>query len=643
MAEPVSTLVESAYAIERSGDIAGAFRHARQALDQARASGEGEAIASALNCLAFFQFRLGHYDQARVLSREALADAAPESAARADALLMLGMCAAETDDLAGGEELYHQAIDLSRQLGCPRTLFRALHNLSVGVYMARGQFELALAGDQEALRLAAAHGLQELTWAPWVTIAWTFYLTGRFAQAYSALEGLRPAAPPGSEAEGYYFCIGANLALEEAEPDRALPLYSQARSIAEATGAPDLGVWVRLGLCRYHRAIGDAAAARDWANDAWIVAARVGYRHLQAIALLERGRAEWQGGDLAAANGDLREAIEIFGSLGTLFDLARGRLLLAVLLREIKDQGAAPAWKKAARTILDGGYACLLQQERALVFPLTAEYLADSDAELAALTASCIEHLQRVPPPPLRVVALGALELWQGARHVDRRVLHKRHAGELFALLLLNRSHSLSFDQIAEALWPDRDSASARVLFHNATSSLRRALEPELPDKFPSRYLTVDEGEAKLCLPPGSNVDFEAFEKSCESGNWHAALRLYGGELLPDSLYADWTIVRRERLTGLYERALLEDAQARFACGAYQEALDNCSRVLEIEPWNEQAGLLGMRAEVAQNHLAGARRLYRDLEKSLQEEFNAAPQPEVRDLYLKLANPPGAD
>jgi tetratricopeptide (TPR) repeat protein len=518
MVGSLSTLIEESYAVERSGQISAAFRHAREAVNQARASGEAEAIAAALNCLAFFHFRLGHYDQASLLSQEALSHAASDSAACADALLMLGMCATETDDLAAGEALYHRTIDLSRQLGSARTLFRGLHNLSAGVYMPRGQFELALAADEEALHLATEHGMPELAWAPSLTIAWVYWLTGRLSQAYQALDALQQVALPGSVAEGYYYCVLGNLALDEGTPDRAPPLYARTRSIAEVVGAPDLNVWVRLGLSRYHCTIGDPSGGQAWANDAWTVAARVCYRHMQGIALVERGRAAWQGGDSAKAEADLRAAIDILDLLGTVFDLARARLLLAAFLQESKHQEAAAAWESAARAILDGGFSFLLQQERALAFPLTAEYLASADPALATVSASCVEHLQRVPPPPLHVVT-------------------------------------------------------------------------------------------------------------------------HGGDLLPECLYAEWTVVPRERLCSLYERALLKRAGIRFGSACYQEVLDDCGRVLEIEPWREQAVLLGMRAALALNDFARARRLYRDLEKTLREELNAAPQEELQTLFRSLAKP----
>jgi DNA-binding SARP family transcriptional activator len=98
---------------------------------------------------------------------------------------------------------------------------------------------------------------------------------------------------------------------------------------------------------------------------------------------------------------------------------------------------------------------------------------------------------------------------------------------------------------------------ASRTSFHQATSALRRALEPDLPDKFPSRYLKVDEGQAKLCLPPGSRIDYQDFETRCKQGEWQAALSFYAGDLLPEFRYADWAIAQRQRLMQDYQRALL--------------------------------------------------------------------------------------
>lgn len=632
---PVATLIEESLALERSGEIAAALRKAHEALDRARALGESEAIAAALTCLGFLQFRTGAYNEACSLARDALIRAPRDSHVCADALLLLGMCATETNDLATGEEYYLRAIQLSRQLGYERALLRSLHNMAAAIYMPRGQFELALAADAEALRLAHDRRMPELAPSPLIMMAWVYWLTGQRERAYATLEELERIVEPGSTAAGYAWCIRANLALDEGAPEKAQPLYAHARSIAEATGSPDLNINVRLGLSRLTRAIGDAAAAHAWAGDALTLATRVGYCHFQGVALVERGRAAWALGDSTAAETDFRAAISVMAPLGVEFDLARAALLLAALLHAQKRDDTAAISADVMRRITQGGYAFLLEQERALAFPLIAACLGSSDPEIKALAVTLLAHLARVPPP-LRVFTLGRFEVWQGTRRIEKHVWSRRRAGELFRLLLLSPRRSLSREQVFEALWPEKEPEAAQECLHQATSALRRALEPDLPDKFPSRYLKVEEGLVTLHLPPGSWVDFEAFEQYIRAREWENALALFEGEPFPDDRYADWAAMPCRRLKECFLEALLAVAQAHLDAGRPHEALDACRRILAVDAWQEEAVRLGMLACLSLNDRAGALRLYRDLERTLREDLGVAPQADLRKLYYNL-------
>jgi hypothetical protein len=161
----VTELTQESHTLERAGDIAAALQRAEQAVEQARTAGSPLEVAVGLNCVAFHHFRMGHYGQARALAKEALSGATADTPTRVDSLLMPGMCATETSDLAAGEDFFLRAIDLSRQLGYHRGMVRGLQSLSVSVYMPRGQFELSLTASAEALRLAKEQGVRDLVWA----------------------------------------------------------------------------------------------------------------------------------------------------------------------------------------------------------------------------------------------------------------------------------------------------------------------------------------------------------------------------------------------------------------------------------------------------------------------------------------------
>ena len=626
-------------AYERSEAIPAALQRAGKALETARALGEPEALAAALVSVARLRFRLGQYDTAEALAGEAVSLAAPDAPALAAAYQVLANCAAETGRLVEAEAYYRSAADLAREIGYHWAQAAAMHGLAAGVYLPRGRFDLALAADEEARGVAAKQGQPRWLIGPLVMISMLCQMTGRRAGAQAALDELSGLVTPGSMVHGYNLCICAALSLDDGKLEAAQALLGRARTIAEACGEPWLNISVRLGLSRCYRLSGDGPNARAWADDALTFARRVGYRHEQGKALIECGRAAWLCGNEAAAEGELRAAIGVSEELDATFDLACARFLLAALLHRQNRSEAGAAWQEAARAIIEGGFAFLLEQERALAFPLLASHQGSSDARLARLCAVLLEQLGRVPPPALRVLTLGRWEVWQGSRSVQKRALHRRRAGELLALLLLAPGRRLSSEEVFEALFPDREPAAAQILFHHATSALRRILEPDLPDKFPSRYLTVEEGQVALILPPGSWADLDAFEAHCRRGEWEEALALYGGDLLRDYAYADWALAPRERLVLFYQRALLAAAEAYLEEGQFAQALDACRRLLVVEPWHEQAVLVGMRACVAQNDLAGARRLYLKLEKTLLHDLDTSPQAELLSFYQSLTPP----
>ena len=150
----IDTLLDESINMERSGQIGAALERARRALEEAQAGDDAEGRAGALVRLGNIHYRLGHYAEARVAAEQALTHAALLSRNRADALILLGLYAFETDSLAEAESLFLAADDLCRQIGYDQARFRALHNLAACVYSLRGQFDLGLAADEEAYRMA---------------------------------------------------------------------------------------------------------------------------------------------------------------------------------------------------------------------------------------------------------------------------------------------------------------------------------------------------------------------------------------------------------------------------------------------------------------------------------------------------------
>lgn len=634
--EKVYRLIEESRTLEKQGNIAAAIQRAQRARQLAQKQNDNEGEASALNAIAYAHIRLGHYDQARQYCEQALNLAGDEAPSRVDALLNLGICAGETNNLDTLEEYCAQAIDLSRQIGYQRALVRGLHMFACMIYMPRGQFVLALAIDEEALKIAQASGLLDLAWGPLLTMCYVHWLAGQATMTRVRLAELQKVIVPGSLGDGYWHYIQANLALEAGEIEQARLLFTGTLSIAEGNGISENLFLARLGMSRLYRALNDMPSAQAWTNEALAIAQRIGYLHLQGQALIERSRTCWGMGDFKNAEADLRAAIALLAPQRLDFDLAIATLLLAALLRQQNHPDALAVWQEASSRLVQGGFAFLADRERSLSYPLIIQGLKSCDKANFEASNNLLEHLQRVPPLPLKITTLGGWQIQAGGRPINLTLLRQRRAGELMALLLVSPSRCLAVEQVIDALWPDKDPISAQPLLYHATSTLRHALEPDLPEKFPCRYLRVEDGKIALNLPPGSQVDYEIFMNCIRREEWDGALAWYGGTFLPEYRFAGWAESHRRWLSQNYQRALLIKAETCLAENQFQRALDVCQVILADDPWQEQAVLVGMKACIRLENSTGAIRLYRNLEKVLRNELDVEPQAELQSLYRSL-------
>jgi DNA-binding SARP family transcriptional activator len=205
-----------------------------------------------------------------------------------------------------------------------------------------------------------------------------------------------------------------------------------------------------------------------------------------------------------------------------------------------------------------------------------------------------------------------------------------RHAQALAALLALRPRPRLR-DAIAADLWPDFDGPSA--------SSLRQALwlvRTGLANSGVEPDSVLDVGQDTLGLRSDLELetDVGSFEQMVAGGARTAAraLDLYRGDLA-EGLGHECFAADRERLSDLYEDALVAVAQDRLEAGDMAGARSAATQVLARDPLREEAhtvliaayGQAGSRSQVV--------RQYRRLCEVLQAELAVAPLPETDAMY----------
>lgn len=633
--EAIRDLIRRASALEKAGEMAKALEIARRAFEAA--SGEPALQASAGSCLAYLHNHLGRFDEALIWAQRAVDLVSEDRPTRAEALLIRGICLSDLGELETTEASLLEAMELARESGARHTLQHCLHVLSAGVYIPRGNFELALAADHESLEMAEALGLEDQLWFPLVTLGWVYWIQGRIRQAEDVLQRLSLVVQPYSLGQGYYFCLAGDLAQEGNETSGTPELYAKARSIADIIGDPGLGAELRVGLSRFHRRYSNVATALGWARDALKVAERAHSSPTLGWAMIETAQCLMTLGRLQEADELLKKAETHARKIGARFDLAR-ILLLRASLHYQQDRGTAGRyWTAAIEQIYGGGFGFLVERERSLVFPLLKAF-GSSPGKVGAASAKMLKVLEQLPPPPLHIRCLGVMEICQGGRMLSPRSMEKRRAGDLFQLLVISPGHRLQTDRVIEMLWPGKDPSTGAAKLHQASSTLRRALEADLPERFPSRYLHLQSGWISLDLPEGSTVDFEEFEAFWKKGEYCRALDLYRGDLLSPPNAEDHFIILRESLKQKTIQAAIKIAGRELAAGHNEEALEACLRALRLEPWHEQAVLIGMQALWALKQRAAAIRLYRQLSQRLQDELGVQPGEEVREYYRSIAS-----
>jgi DNA-binding SARP family transcriptional activator len=640
MLQEIERLLEECDLIEAGGETQTAIERAQQALQAAQQTNNTDLIAQAHIKLAKLLTSVGRCDEARSLAEDTLSDN-QENWIGVEAYIILGNCASETESIRVAEDLYHKAAEQARKVDYRAGLASALHCLAASIHMIRGHFDLALTTMEHAADLRQDSGPPD--WGLYFLRAYVYQITGDSQRVRSALDQLLPLVRPATRVAGAYYFLWARQALDDEEYERAKEYLRLALRIANNTGVPNLNIWVRLEQSRYYRLTGDPSAARSWAEDAARYAERVGFKHFYGMALAEAGQAAWDSGDMVSAEEYLLNARQVLTSFGAAYNLARTTFLLAAFYQRDKKPQNIKAWLEACENILKGGFAFILERERALAFPLVAFHLKSRNNNARAAAEGLLQHLSKVSPPALRIYGLGQFVLWQSRRRIPDQAWNRRKAGELCRFLLLKPNHSAGREEILDGLWPDSSPSTGQAQFHQATSTLRHILEPDLPDKFPSRYLSVEGERVYLNLPPGSLVDFERLEtilpqsiRSMNIDDLEQALSLYVGELFPMDRYNDWSVSRRKSLEEQYLRGLLALGQAYLDKQQYFKVLECSRRIMQIDAWNEDAVLLGMKAYIHMRDIPRAMRLYKDLESTLQKELDLAPRADLRALVKEL-------
>jgi predicted ATPase/DNA-binding SARP family transcriptional activator len=209
----------------------------------------------------------------------------------------------------------------------------------------------------------------------------------------------------------------------------------------------------------------------------------------------------------------------------------------------------------------------------------------------------------------------------------------------LLAWLVLHRRAPLARDALAFAFWPDATEDDARGDLRRHLYYLAKALPPPGPEP----WIVADKKTVAWNARAPAAIDVADFERLTGldgDAGLEAAAELYRGPLLEG--YDDaWLEAERERLKALAQRTLLA-LVARHEEADPVRAVAYAQRLLQLDPWREDALRSLMAARFRSGDRTGALRDYREFAARLRAELDVDPMPETTASYEAIASANGA-
>ena len=245
------------------------------------------------------------------------------------------------------------------------------------------------------------------------------------------------------------------------------------------------------------------------------------------------------------------------------------------------------------------------------------------------------------PKSSIRIYLLGRFEIVREGRTLRADEWPRRKAAALIKYLAIQKR--LVKDQAIDLFWPDSDLDSGANNLYRTLHELRQTLNKSLGEDSADLVFQFEDGV--LSLDDSVWVDAIELERLCSAlsknqseqiVSLEEAIALYQGDLLPDDLYAEWTLTLRESLRRACHDASLALAGLYRDTGQYDRIFPLLKPLLAYDPADEPVHRELMRAYALTGRRHDALRQYQTCVQALASELDLTPEPETAALYTQI-------
>jgi DNA-binding response OmpR family regulator len=255
--------------------------------------------------------------------------------------------------------------------------------------------------------------------------------------------------------------------------------------------------------------------------------------------------------------------------------------------------------------------------------------------------------LDRIRPAPavgnsLRIFTLGPFRAFLGEDLLFDEDLGDPRAKLMLKYLITEWGEPVQRAQMLYLLWPDLHQDQAESQLRELISDIARSTKQQ--------YILEEGAALRFNETSDAWVDAHEFESQVRTaqdaqeagdvdialGLFLSALALYKEDYLRENLYEDWPSERRERLRELWISSMFRVAAICADRCEYADSVRLMKKVLEIDPYRENAYQALMLYLSRAGRRGEAIQLYRYAERLFAQHLAAQPAPSTRMLYEKI-------
>lgn len=432
--------------------------------------------------------------------------------------------------------------------------------------------------------------------------------------------------------------------------DEAESLYKKAINKVRLFKVTRVQVEPFWGLSRLYGYQGKLLEAQEYANQAMLTAEQAGDKWLYNLVKINLGASYSMAGNAEEGLRLLFSAYEGFTSVADLNGIAASLIWISITYwSEGKIESAHRYLKQSIPILKEGRLESLLTQptylglkDSQVMIPILLDAFrhgVEVDFLEQIIRKLQMQDVDYHPGYSLYVKTLGVFEVRRGDDRIRSAEWQREKAKQLFQLFLTNPEQWLQREQIADRLWPDLAPEAAVRDFKVALNALNRALEPGRPKGAQPFFIVRRDNLYGLNPKAQIYTDVAEFEIYAEKNDIHSkeeALRLYQGEFLADCLYDEWSDHRREQIKQKYLFVCESLAELYILEGQFDDAINLCEKILQVELTWEASYRLMMRAYDKKDNRAQVFHTYQRCKEILSVELGVEPTAATKNLFHDL-------